>query len=248
MHRTRFLGTLSLLTALALGCSGSDVAQDEDSHDADGQPQVAMTTTPVSGGGASNGVSPDEVITPFEDNLDFFSPPKIAAPVLPPEPEEDTDFEQLGPQPLPPTRLVGFVNAGAPKAMLSIDGAVNIVSAGDSIRSMEVVAVAAPAVTLKHGGQEITLDLFTRPALAQRGAGRRGAVTHRRSGRPPAGNQPPPPQSTAPSIPALPGLSSPGANPPATTAPPTSSATDAATGSADILDPAGGFPGLPPAP
>lgn len=96
----------------------------------------------------------DEFVTPFEENLDFFSPPKMVIPIAPDEPEETPSGE------LPPLRLVGFVGDDGDKALVSVDGKAHLVTAGKQLNGVEIVSVKSPDVELRWGETKLTLNFF----------------------------------------------------------------------------------------
>ncbi len=158
MRPTHF-ATLTLATVLVFsGCSSSDVAA------------VVPTETPATGPLAStlpvvtafelqeDVVSADDAtIAPFDENLDFFSPPKMLIPVDDDLTPKDTQGKQ------PPVRLVGFLGRSGEKALLAVDDEVHLVTAGKHLNGVEIVRIQAPQVDVKWGESDYTLD-FNRPA------------------------------------------------------------------------------------
>jgi hypothetical protein len=117
-------------------------------------------------------------IPPFPENVDYFTPPKVVLPVLTREPEEKPEKPEPQPEPdpvveveqaesapasqppPPPLRLVGFVEVDGLKALLSVDGQLTVTAKGDSVSNLEVLAVEPPAVVLRHGEEEIRMNMF----------------------------------------------------------------------------------------
>src|SRR5690606_26705442 len=67
-------------------------------------------------------------------------------------------------------RLVGFVDRGELKALLSIDGQLQTLAVGDVYNNVSVVAIQPPAVTLKHGKREWETTLFKQPIVNTHGS------------------------------------------------------------------------------
>ena len=110
-------------------------------------------------------------MNPFPEVGDLFAPPKVVVPVVTPEPEverqpqpEAVERKPDG-KPLPQLRLVGFVEVEGLKALLSVEGKLNVVTIGDTAEGLKIIAIEPPAVTLKHGddGKEFQMNLFDQP-------------------------------------------------------------------------------------
>jgi len=110
---------------------------------------------------------------------DLFAPPKVFVPVKPsdPEPKPKPEPEKAPPTevpveetPRPPLRLVGFVGVEELKALLTVDGKLSAIEVGESVDGVQVVAIAPPLVTLKHGHEEFKIDLMEEPFLSDPGA------------------------------------------------------------------------------
>jgi hypothetical protein len=108
--------------------------------------------------------------------------------------------------PLPELRLVGFTEMKGLQALLAVDGKLNAMGVGDVVSGVKLVAMAPPAITLKHEGHEFEMDLMKQPWSSvpadlqgakgtdrklprspTAGAGKRGSV-------PPSRNNPPAPR------------------------------------------------------
>jgi hypothetical protein len=115
---------------------------------------------------------------------DLFAPPKIVVPVVTAEPEPEPEPEPV-PQPIveepkkqksvPQLRLVGFVEVEGLKALLSVEGRLQVVTIGDSqdgLQGLQIIAIEPPAVTLKHGedGEEFQMNLYEQPWFHPAGA------------------------------------------------------------------------------
>lgn len=153
----------TLLTiALVAGCSSSETAEvDEDTKqvsDASASTLPTVAELRESGGLPDNA---DDLVTPFAENLNFFTAPKTFIPTEPEEVEIDLSGE------LPPLRLVGFVGAAGDKAMVHVDGKMHIVKAGKSLKGIEIVSVESPNVGIRWGATELTLN-FYEPSKANR--------------------------------------------------------------------------------
>ena len=154
MRLTHRVWTL-LAIVLVSGCSGSDDA--DVSEESDVVETALVSTQPVvselekSAGGPGE---TDEVRGPFAENLNLFTPPKM---IIPFETDED-EFDLTGD--LPPIRLVGFVGATGDKAMMTIEGNIHLVTAGERISGIEIVSVESPKVGLRWGETELMLDFY----------------------------------------------------------------------------------------
>jgi len=202
-----------LIVALAVGCSSSEVTEVAETAEqvkglAATLPLVTEFEKPDSGTDEQ-----DEPIAPFEENLDFFTPPKMIIPIEIEEPE-DTGGE------LPPLRLVGFVGSPGDKAMVEVDGKTQIVTAGKRVNGVEIVSVESPNVQLRWGETELTLNFYEpsksdRPKVTQNGAvayspglSSLGSRAQSPSTTRPTASKPPAPRPRV-SLPALPGLPKP---------------------------------------
>ena len=137
----------------------------------------------------------DSFIPPFPENVDFFSPPEIPAaePAAVPEivntePEAEA-FLIEAPLDL---RVIGFVQvAGEPRrAMLHLDGKLEVVAAGDEVGNLWIVEVNEPNVSVLHGGKQLhfalnanaaTGQIATRKSQRNKAPQRRGAWSRTRS-------------------------------------------------------------------
>jgi hypothetical protein len=173
---------LLLLVAFAGGCSKpapSDVTVASSVPASEVRPPLdtaAGSTTPAETNTANDlqAEGEDTFIPPFPENVDYFSPPEVVFPLVPDEPEAEVAEPEPEPvaevqqedrvpasnPPPPPLRLVGFVEVDGLKALLSVDGKMTVTTIGDSVGGLEVLAVEPPAVVLKHGEEEICMNMF----------------------------------------------------------------------------------------
>lgn len=207
-----------LALSLVAGCSSSEPAEVGETTDqlsgalASTLPVVAEFDKP-----GKSAAKNDELVTPFEENLDFFSPPKMVIPIEPDEPEEDLGGE------LPPLRLVGFVGDAGDKALVAVDGKTHMVTSGKQLNGVEIVNVKSPDVELRWGETKLTLN-FYKPSKTDRAQPRQMPSMPFSPGLSNVGqrpNRPNPlnaaaPQPAAPrppiSLPSLPGLPSAGSS------------------------------------
>jgi len=206
-----------LAILLIAGCSSSEPNEVVQKSDSLNSP-LASTEAVVTSFEKTDSVaaSTDEPVSPFEENLDFFTPPKLVVPVEVEEPVDD------GGGALPPLRLVGFIGAAGDKAMMAVDDKMHIVTAGKRLNGVEIVSVQSPNVELRWGEMQLKLD-FYQPRKSDRGQANTKAV---RSSSPPTlsradtySNRPPRQNATGRPIstprppialPSLPGLPMPG--------------------------------------
>jgi len=163
------------MAVVAMGCSGSSVSEIASSGPAGAGLAASLATLPNPDGQSNQPretkatkaqVTTEKFATPPADAVDLFTPPKFVIPVVTKEPEpkdepeaakEPAEVESDTP---PPLRLLGFVDVDGLKALLSVNGSLNIVTIGDSVSNVEIIAVEAPYVTLRHGTEEFQLNLF----------------------------------------------------------------------------------------
>ena len=107
---------------------------------------------------------------------DLFAAPK-AAPIVFKEPERKPEPESVvaelpKPEQAPPPvlRLIGFSEMDELKALLSINGKLNIIALRETVEGVELVAMEPPLVTLKHGETEIKINLMEQPWFHVAGA------------------------------------------------------------------------------
>ena len=173
---------LILLAAVTIGCSGSNVSELASSAsrgtglaaaiptlpspEKQSEPEPASDETPV-----DSVIDQTEATTPpLPESMDLFSPPTVVIPVVTKEPELKTEpepevveepvEEERETTPPPPLRLLGFVEVDGLKALLTVEGKLNVVTIGDSVSGVEIIAVEAPTVTLRHGTEEFQMNLF----------------------------------------------------------------------------------------
>jgi hypothetical protein len=179
--------TVTLAIALATGCSSSAT-----SAPAAGIASTVAAALPNVPATAAASVAPKEPSTtsrppsapeapqaepaapvfPLPEMADLFAPPKAAPVEVAEEPPAEPEFQ---PEPaaveqpqqekrLPQVRLIGFVTREGSKALLSIDGQVNVATTGDSAAGVQVLAIEPPVVTLKHDeGEPFQINLYEQP-------------------------------------------------------------------------------------
>ncbi|MAD80746.1 MAG: hypothetical protein CMJ50_07880 [Planctomycetaceae bacterium] len=149
---------------MVVGCSSSEDAEVAEKTD---KADIALASTlPLVTKLEKSDGQPDETdepVTPFDEDLNFFTPPKMVIPTELDEEEIDLSGD------LPPLRLVGFVGAAGDKAMVAVDGKSHIVKAGKRLNGIEIVSVASPNVGLRWGETELTLN-FYKPNKTKRAA------------------------------------------------------------------------------
>jgi len=152
MRLTHSAWLLLLTVAFAAGCSSSEVAEvDEKSDLLTGA--LASTMPLITEFESLEDATEDsgEPVTPFDENLNFFTPPKMIIPI-----EAEEQEEELGGD-LPPLRLVGFVGD---KAMVDVKGKMHIVTPGKRLNGFEIVSVESPNVELRWGETALTLNFY----------------------------------------------------------------------------------------
>lgn len=220
MTKARFIAVVVFLS-LIIGCSQS---LPTDSVNAPGAAGVGIATAlpigapsvaPGTGTNRSEARPPASAelaeipaatsVSPSPDMGDLFAPPKVVtAPAPAPEPKPEPAPITEAPkkeEPLPPLRLIGFVEVDGLKALLSVNDDLTMTAPGDSFVGVQVIALDPPVITLKHGEKEFQIDLLEQPWFHQGSGGLASAPIplpgHGKS-------VPPPPQS--PRLPQLPGM------------------------------------------
>ena len=165
---------------VALGCSGD---APEASVVPSPTPGIAMATTgktpsltptakstQTRGGPTPERVAEETKSSPAStdsqtlDIEEFFAPPKAAPiavkePERPPQPEPSPQLPKQLEGPLPNMRLIGFSQLQELKALVSIDGKLNVLALGQSAEGVELVGLEPPTVTLKFGETETKIKL-----------------------------------------------------------------------------------------
>jgi len=178
MSARSWLWVVPLVAAWAAGCSGPKEADIVAKHPAPpAKPRLPAATvaavlpTPAAAMPVIKEKDTTEFIPPFLENVDLFAPPKDPVPAAPPPeaapapapvPTAVAAPVPAEKKPRPPLRLVGFVNVSTPKALLSLDGTLSAVTAGETIRDVEIVAIEPPSVTLKFADEEYSVNLLER--------------------------------------------------------------------------------------
>jgi hypothetical protein len=157
-----------LLFPLLVGCGGGTeegpaatpaggAEQSGDRPHGGGSVVSEVASTEISTSGERTGFVP-----PFPGNADPFAPP-AQIPIVEveePEPEPAPEIVRSDNVPLPPLRLLGFVDVKGTKALLSLDGEVKLVGAGDVVAGVQVTEATFPHLTLKHRENQVTINLF----------------------------------------------------------------------------------------
>ncbi len=213
--RSSHTAWILLASAFLAGCSSQDLAEVADT--ADPVAHTLVSTLPVVTEFEKPEIplaAEDEPIAPFEEDLDFFTPPKMLGPMPLAEPATEGNGK------LPPVRLVGFVGATGEQAMVAVGDEMHLVTAGKHLNGVEIVDVKSPRVDLRWGETELTLD-FYKPSKAerdQRGKARSGlnapglSGANDAPGRRPNTPRPTPSPRPQVSLPALPSLPMPGSS------------------------------------
>jgi hypothetical protein len=188
----------------------------------------AAATVPSLTRGAASNAKPDRSISPppgpvsherdasraqpdaLPDIGELFALPKVVVPtVKQPEPEPaPVEAPVVVEQPVqkevppPPLRLVGFAQIDGLAALLQVDGKMNVASVGQSIQGVQVVAIAPPIITLKHGERELSMDLLTQPWFHPAGELFDSPQGPQRTGGP--RRNPPTTRQNGPSLPSIP--------------------------------------------
>ena len=173
---------LTLATMLVLGISGCE--QQSSSRTAVAQPVLATApaetpgdvvviesdSAPVSDqpvaaiASKRSSEQDDSFIPPFPENVDFFSPPEIPAAEPEPVPEvvaTESEAEAHSTETPLDLRVIGFVQVAGerPKAMLHLEGQLEVVAAGDEVGDLWVVEVNEPSVSVLRDGQQLQFAL-----------------------------------------------------------------------------------------
>jgi hypothetical protein len=182
-----------VLTMIGLGgCSGSDESQVSELPVAKSLAAASINPTATPGSAAAitssttaglNGATIDTA-NEVERFRNPFAPPKGPPPppiVKEPDPEpesvatEEPTPEVRQPGMPPKLRLLGFMNVGEPKALISLNDELETLAIGDTLEDMKVIKIESPELTMLFDEREIKVSLFDQ---AWRHAG----------GRNPAGN------------------------------------------------------------
>ncbi|HUG68984.1 MAG TPA: hypothetical protein VMM76_14640, partial [Pirellulaceae bacterium] len=199
------------LTLLMCGCSGSDVSEVAGLSGV--QPLAATFSAPaptigpeltaeISSRPTADAIAASPQIEPFRNP---FAPPKDLPP-LPvveepkPEPELGRKAEpttEVGPLKTPPTiRLLGFMNIGEPKVLVSFRDELKTLAIGDMLVEMKVVKIDSPELTMVFDERDIKLNLFDQ---AWRHEGSASSIDNSRSYARPRSHRPSPSTSSSPS-------------------------------------------------
>ncbi|MBC8352941.1 MAG: hypothetical protein H8E66_13180 [Planctomycetes bacterium] len=181
MKTTGLRTAMALAIATLVGCSGSDVSEVAESSAIESFGATSITPPPtitpasedeikatLSGNEGSAGEKSPNEIEPFRNP---FAPPKAPPPppvVEEPEPEPEPELE---PEPestpgiqrvrTPPSiRLLGFMNIGEPKVLVSFRDELQALAIGDMLEDLKVVKIESPELTMRFDEREIKLSLF----------------------------------------------------------------------------------------
>ncbi len=170
MKTTCLILTISLLTVVWCGCSGSTPPKVTHTPEVPNLPVAPLATNVSSESLTMTGrLNPETTPTsqigePTEDESEPFINP-FAAPKD--EPLAEIEVMEVKPEPLPSkpgvapsVRLLGFMHVGAPKALVSIHNKLELMGVGDSLHELEVLNVESPELKLAFHGKELTFNLF----------------------------------------------------------------------------------------
>ncbi|MBI1313885.1 hypothetical protein GC176_21540 [bacterium] len=180
----RFLTVTMLLVLSIAGCnrstqSGPSVANTGESLVGDSSADDAAVVAAESGSGPAPESTPasdqpvasipattsdmtqDAFAPPFPENIDFFSPQILESIEQPPVPAiaaVESAAEELAKLDL---LIIGFVQVEgeSPKAMLHLNGKLEIVAAGELLGDLEIVGVDEPRVSVRHANQQLEFAL-----------------------------------------------------------------------------------------
>ncbi|MEO8495387.1 MAG: hypothetical protein ABI614_09970 [Planctomycetota bacterium] len=160
---------IALVATLASlgGCSGSDDSQVAELPTAESlaATSISPATSATAGLAATATVATNGAGGKIEPFRNPFAPPKEPAP--PPVPIETQP--EIKPEPVPEIRqpgvppkirLVGFMNIGEPKVLVSYRTELKTLSIGDTLEAMKVVKIESPELTMLFEGNEMKLSLF----------------------------------------------------------------------------------------
>ncbi len=176
---------VTLATTLVLGISGCNQSS---SHPAKSQPALVnapvktptdvVTVEPESAPvpdqpvaaivSKLNSGQDDSFIPPFPENVDFFSPPEMPTTEPQTVPEIVAAKTPVLETPLD-LRVIGFVQVAGepPKAMLHLDGKLEIVAAGDELGDLWIVEVSEPSISVLRDGKQLQFELNTNSNAGQ---------------------------------------------------------------------------------
>jgi hypothetical protein len=104
------------------------------------KPATAPTPTPAEPAPEKSAVA--EYQPPFPDRVDLFVPPKRQGPARVKEGETEDHVE-----------LLGFIRVDRPQVVLSVNGQIAAIPAGDTEMGVEVISIQEPKVVLQRGRQ-----------------------------------------------------------------------------------------------
>lgn len=153
---------VALMTTLVTGCGSGQTVSDVAELDGD-----ETVSQPVDGP-AADVKSPDvaeveKFTPPFPGNSSFFSQPEVEKAVVTPDSYDEAGDHHAN------VRVIGFsqIGDGEPQALISIQGNLRTVRAGDSVDGVSVVALDAPKLTLQQRNERWTVALFRQPIVNQ---------------------------------------------------------------------------------
>lgn len=153
---------VALMMTLDTGCGSGDAVSDITELDEDG------TASQLADGPAADVESPDVVevagfTPPFPGNSSFFSQPEVEKAVVAPGSYHQADDQHAT------VRVIGFsrIGEGETQALISIQGNLRIVRAGDSVDGVSVVALDPPNLTLQQRSERWSVALFKQPIVNQ---------------------------------------------------------------------------------
>jgi len=158
-------GEMSTVDVDSVAADAADTSRT--ANTADVAPESAPTPDrPVAAISTKRSSQPEvDFVPPFPENVDFFSPPALA----PAEPNaareavgtEATPESVAADAPLIDLRVIGFVQVAGepPRALLHLDGKLEIVAAGDEVGEVRIVEVREPHVSAMRDGESLLLAL-----------------------------------------------------------------------------------------
>ena len=166
---------VALMAALVPGCGGGDSDIDVVSDDVEGS-ESPLIDVPAADVESPDASEDDKFRPPFPANKSFFSPPEVEKTVALPHSVVVDQLQHAD------VRVIGFSQIGdsEPQALVSIDGHLESVQAGDSFGGVTVVALETPNVTLQQHNERWTISLFKQPVVNRNVA---GSAPNRWSGR-----------------------------------------------------------------
>jgi hypothetical protein len=151
-----FAGGLLCVAVLFAGCNiASDqaapsaaIAQPTSTEVTAAASTPSQSATPIANHADVSSAAVAEFTPPFPERMELFEPPKRAQTTVRRDDESGNTVE-----------LKGFINVGNPKAVLSIDGVITPIAAGDERYGVQVISIDGPVVVLQRGRSRWTATL-----------------------------------------------------------------------------------------